>query len=171
MSHAFNADKFLEEVYLGLGKRTSGPISPDLPYYDNDLPLIPYDLDKAAQLLDEAGWIDTDGNGVRDKMINGTKVDFDFGQESETSFVSVFGKCSSLRNVEYAWMRPASTYSICLWLITPPRSCFRSVCCEKTAWPMISNFGSDPLLFHAVCSEREDAFAFWQRSVTFSNAV
>ncbi len=79
MSHAFNADKFLEDVYLGLGKRTSGPISPDLPYYDDSLPLIPFDLDKASALLDQAGWVDTDGNGIRDKVVNGTKTDFDFG--------------------------------------------------------------------------------------------
>ena len=79
MSHAFNADKFLEEIYLGLGQRTSGPINPETPHYDNDLPLIPFDLDKAATLLDEAGWVDTDGNGIRDKFINGTQIDFDFG--------------------------------------------------------------------------------------------
>ena len=95
MSHAFNADQFLEDIYLGLGQRTSGPISPELPHYDNDLPLIPFDLDKAAKLLDEAGWVDTDGNGIRDKFINGTKIDFDF----EFSIVSNSPKSKTMGEI------------------------------------------------------------------------
>lgn len=43
-------------------------------------PLKPYtqDLDKAAQLLDEAGWTDSDGDGIRDKLVNGQRVKFEF---------------------------------------------------------------------------------------------
>ena len=36
------------------------------------------DLDKAENLLDEAGWVDTDNDGIRDKEINGKKVTFEF---------------------------------------------------------------------------------------------
>jgi peptide/nickel transport system substrate-binding protein len=35
-------------------------------------------LDKAEALLDEAGWTDSDGDGIRDKMINGKRVKFEF---------------------------------------------------------------------------------------------
>ena len=37
------------------------------------------DLDKAEQLLDEAGWKDSDGDGIRDKVVDGKKIKFDFG--------------------------------------------------------------------------------------------
>ena len=42
--------------------------------------LVPYtqDLDRAEDLLDEAGWIDHDGDGIRDKEINGRLVPFQF---------------------------------------------------------------------------------------------
>jgi peptide/nickel transport system substrate-binding protein len=42
------------------------------------LKTIPYDLAKARVLLEEAGWKDTDNDGVRDKMVNGTKVKMEF---------------------------------------------------------------------------------------------
>jgi peptide/nickel transport system substrate-binding protein len=40
--------------------------------------LVKQDLDKAEDLLDEAGWADSDGDGIRDKRINGRLVPFEF---------------------------------------------------------------------------------------------
>ena len=38
----------------------------------------PFDLEKAAALLTEAGWRDTDNDGLRDKQVNGRVVSFEF---------------------------------------------------------------------------------------------
>ncbi|MBT6178576.1 MAG: hypothetical protein HOI23_15115 [Deltaproteobacteria bacterium] len=78
MSHALKADEILKEVRFGLGQRTTGPITPGLPHYDETLKAIPYDLEAAKKLLTEAGWIDSNGNGIRDKMVNGRRLEFEF---------------------------------------------------------------------------------------------
>ncbi|MGL4598960.1 MAG: ABC transporter substrate-binding protein, partial [Bacteroidia bacterium] len=46
--------------------------------YNNDLKPLPFDLEQAKQLLDEAGWKDTDGDNIRDKTIDGKKIKFEF---------------------------------------------------------------------------------------------
>ncbi|MFN7142859.1 MAG: ABC transporter substrate-binding protein, partial [Myxococcota bacterium] len=68
----------VDGVFGGLGNVTSGPFDQANPCYDQDIAPWPYDLDAAARLLDEAGWKDTDGDGLRDKLIDGKKVPFSF---------------------------------------------------------------------------------------------
>ncbi len=37
------------------------------PWFNEDLEPVPYDPEAAMALLDEAGWVDSDGDGIRDK--------------------------------------------------------------------------------------------------------
>jgi peptide/nickel transport system substrate-binding protein len=47
------------------------------PYIDPSLQPWPFDPEKARSLLDEAGWVDSNGNGIRDK--DGTELDLTYG--------------------------------------------------------------------------------------------
>lgn len=79
MSYAFDYKEMLDKMFYGLYEPCNGIFhkgswmapKKNLPYYKQD-------LDKAEELLDAAGWKDSDGDGIRDKKINGKTVKFDF---------------------------------------------------------------------------------------------
>lgn len=75
LAHAVNVDEILEKLYYGFGQRVIAPIFPTAPYYNNDLKPIPFNIEKAKSLLTEAGWTDSNNNGIVDKEINGALVE------------------------------------------------------------------------------------------------
>jgi peptide/nickel transport system substrate-binding protein len=79
MSLAFDYKEMLEKQYYGLYQPCGGPFPPGTWWAPDPYPA-PYiqDVDKAETLLDEAGWTDSDGDGIRDKMIDGKTVKFEF---------------------------------------------------------------------------------------------
>jgi peptide/nickel transport system substrate-binding protein len=79
MSYAFDHDRMLDTLCYGLYKPCVGNFADDS-WMASKKKLPPYkqNLDRAEALLDEAGWIDHDGDGFRDKEINGRLVPFEF---------------------------------------------------------------------------------------------
>ena len=77
-AHALDRRKMIEKIFFGNAQPVQSPIYRKRPEYDTALPFIEYDLDKARSLLDEAEWKDSDGDGVRDKVIDGKKVEMEF---------------------------------------------------------------------------------------------
>lgn len=71
-------DDMIEVVYFGKAGRLTGPCSPLKKEYNTDLQPIAYNIEEAKKLLKEAGWADTDGDNILDKMIDGKKVKFEF---------------------------------------------------------------------------------------------
>ncbi|AXH53458.1 peptide ABC transporter [Clostridium perfringens] len=65
--YGLNREGFMQSYYQGYGQVYNSHILPTSWAYNPDVPKYEYNPEKANQLLDEAGWKDTNGNGVRDK--------------------------------------------------------------------------------------------------------
>ena len=57
----------VDSIWGEYGRVIASPIPPNIWAYNEDVEPLPYDPDEARRLLDEAGWTDSDGDGVRDK--------------------------------------------------------------------------------------------------------
>jgi peptide/nickel transport system substrate-binding protein len=78
MTYFTNREQMVKTILFGLGQVVESPIYFFRPEYDKTLESYPYDPKKALSLLREAGWNDTDGDGVLDKVIDGKRVPFRF---------------------------------------------------------------------------------------------
>ena len=78
LAYCVPVDEIIQVIAKGYGTRIPGFILPAQSDYDKTLPLIPFDLSVSKKLLNEAGWIDSDGDNIRDKLIQGKRVPFSF---------------------------------------------------------------------------------------------
>jgi len=67
MAYAINKQEIIEGVLLGLGRPAVGPYKPGTWWYRDDIQPFPFDPERAKALLAEAGWKDSDGDGVLDR--------------------------------------------------------------------------------------------------------
>ena len=67
LSYAINKEEIIEVILHGLGKRATGPFPPSSWAYNPNVKEYRYNPKKARQLLKQAGWKDTDNDGVIDK--------------------------------------------------------------------------------------------------------
>jgi peptide/nickel transport system substrate-binding protein len=75
MTYAMNRQGVLDKILQGHGVVCTGPFYPNGWECNRSVTPYPFDSAKASELLDEAGWKDTDGDGVRDK--GGTRLAFE----------------------------------------------------------------------------------------------
>jgi peptide/nickel transport system substrate-binding protein len=79
MSYAMDYKEMIDTIFYGLYDQSRGDFHPGSWMFPKDAPQpLSQDLDKAEDLLDQAGWIDSDRDGIRDKMIDGRRTPFEF---------------------------------------------------------------------------------------------
>jgi peptide/nickel transport system substrate-binding protein len=90
MSYAMDYDELLNTICYGLYQPCQGTYHPTSWMFPKDGPApLQQNLEKAKQLLDEAGWKDSDNDGIRDKMIGDRQMKFEFTLLSHQSDTSI----------------------------------------------------------------------------------
>lgn len=71
----FDRQLVIDEIWAGLGTLITGSVFHKSPEYNHAVEPWPFDPQRAMALLDEAGWIDRDRDGVREK--DGVRLEFE----------------------------------------------------------------------------------------------
>lgn len=64
INYAIDKQEIIDGVYLGLGINIASPYKPGTRWSNPELKPYPYDVTKAKALLKEAGFVDSDGDGI-----------------------------------------------------------------------------------------------------------
>jgi len=68
IAYAIDRKSIVDDILLGRGAVSDGnALTPGLEWRNNDIKGYSYDTEKAKELLEKAGWKDTDGDGIVDK--------------------------------------------------------------------------------------------------------
>lgn len=87
--HAIDRQTIIDTVLKGYATIADSGIAPALQqYYTEDVTRIEYDPDLAKELLKEAGWEDSDGDGILDKDGEPFTIDFEIGIQGDLEAVS-----------------------------------------------------------------------------------
>jgi peptide/nickel transport system substrate-binding protein len=78
MALALDHEFLMKDLLFGIYRAGVGVFHPDTWMAAKGLEPLKQDLDEAERLLDAAGWKDTDGDAIRDKVVDGAKVPFRF---------------------------------------------------------------------------------------------
>lgn len=78
LAHLVDVDLIIDKFFPDLAVRVAGPVLPSKSYYNTSLPPLAYDPDLAGRLLAEAGWSDSNGDGILDREISGERRELSF---------------------------------------------------------------------------------------------
>lgn len=78
LSYAVDRDEIISKIYFGMAKKVQTPLYYKSKESNPNIPLIEFNLDSTKAILSRAGWADSDGDGILDKVLNGKKTPFKF---------------------------------------------------------------------------------------------
>lgn len=78
LAHLMNRKLMNEKFRFGMSQLATGPWYRQSEYADPAVQPMPFDPARALELLHRENWTDSDKDGMLDKQLNGTKVNFEF---------------------------------------------------------------------------------------------
>jgi len=82
VAHSMNREAIIDRYFDGRPHLSAAGVCECSPYFDEDIPLREYDMDRAAEILEEAGWeLDEDGYRYRDGEVLEAEI---LSSDSET---------------------------------------------------------------------------------------
>lgn len=91
MTLILNRQLVIDDIYNGIGEVAIGSSNPPSPAANPDLTPWPYDPERAKELLAEAGWVDTDNDGILENE-RGDEFTFEFTRASGGQTIERFQK-------------------------------------------------------------------------------
>ncbi len=82
LSYATNKEELIDRVLDGKGQIVDSPFLPNWPFYTDQINVYDFALEHANNILEEEGWQDTDGDGIRQKEINKEEVNLEINLTS-----------------------------------------------------------------------------------------
>ncbi len=100
---AINKSAIVDDILGGLYEKADTFFARSVPYCNVDQKVFPYNIDEANRLLDDAGYIDTDGDGIREK--DGVKLSAVFAYQtgSASDDNTVVYICDQLKKIGIAF--------------------------------------------------------------------
>jgi len=74
LAHCVNVPQIIDIIMYGYAKPMASFVHPSKEHYNEELQPYDFNLNKAAELLASAGWVDSDNDGVLDKNIDGKQT-------------------------------------------------------------------------------------------------
>jgi peptide/nickel transport system substrate-binding protein len=75
IAQSVDYEYMLNTVQRGMATRIVGPVNPQKTYYAKDITPYQFNTTAATELLKQAGWSDTNGDGTVDKIIGGNRTE------------------------------------------------------------------------------------------------
>lgn len=66
---AIDKESIAQNIYAGLRTAANSVMPTDMPYCDATVTTPDYDMAGAIALLEDSGWVDSDGDGIRERMV------------------------------------------------------------------------------------------------------
>jgi len=82
IAYGIDRDRLIDMAWVGYAERCDSWIYPESPMHKPDLPQYEYNPDKANEILDGAGYLDTDGDGIRNDPTTGKNLVFGLATSS-----------------------------------------------------------------------------------------